>query len=149
MAAGLRRRKDFAIKVRERFRERVPSFVCMGGGGRIHENIIADQELLKHFPGGNEKIAIATLTPELERELGGCLRARAAICAAGGFDVGDNGDLEFSFDTFSQLGKSVRSTDPREIGTRGNSHIGLERNVILNYRLGDTTMEALQSVPKA
>jgi hypothetical protein len=38
----------------------------MGGGRRIHKDVVADQELLKHFSSGNKKIAIATLTSELE-----------------------------------------------------------------------------------
>lgn len=55
--------------MRERLRERVAPLMCMRRWRRIHMNIMIQQELLKHLPRRDEKIAVAPLTPELERAI--------------------------------------------------------------------------------
>jgi hypothetical protein len=99
----------------------------MSSGRRIDVDIVIYQELLKHLPRRDKKITIAALTPELERIFGGCLPCIIGRC----LDVGHDGHLQFTFDTFNKIGKIIRGADTGKFCAGRNSHIGLERNMIL------------------
>lgn len=55
----------------EGFREGIASFVGMRRGRGVNMDVVVEQELLQHFTSSDEEIAVATLTPELERIIGG------------------------------------------------------------------------------
>ena len=74
MATSSCRGQYFTIKVRECLCERIATFVRMSCSGRVDADVVVDQELLQHFPGGDEEIAVAPLTSELEGVL--CRRFR-------------------------------------------------------------------------
>lgn len=66
MATGPSGREDLAIKMRECLCKRVAAFVSLGRRRRVNVDILAHEELFQHLAGGNEEIAIAALTSELE-----------------------------------------------------------------------------------
>lgn len=127
-------RKNLAVKVGERFRERVVLLVGVSRWRGIDMNVVILQKLFQHFTGSNQEIAVASLAPEFERIFARSLRAGVPIGKSSPLEVGRDRDLQLALDVFHHCVELGRSTDTRKLGTRRNSHIRFKRNMILIKR---------------
>lgn len=96
-------------------------------------DIVVEQKLLKHLPGGDEEITVAPLAPEFEGEFGRCFSTRATITRAATLNVGNNGNLQLTLNTLNQIVELRQAANTGEVGAWRYGHVSLERNMILSH----------------
>ncbi len=92
-------------------------------------HVVLNEELLEHLAGGDEEVAVAALTSELERAFGRHFRD-GPVCD-GCLDIRRNDDLQIALDTLGEADEVRRRTNPGEVRVWGDGHVGFEWNVIL------------------
>ena len=122
-------RKDLAVEVREGVRKRVTALMRARRSRGIDVHVVLDEELLEHLASGDEEVAIAALTPELERAFGRHFRDGAV--RDGRLDIRRDDDLQIALDTLGEADEVRGGAYPGEVRVRWNCHVGFERNVIL------------------
>ena len=124
-----RRREDFAVEVWECVRKRVTALMSTRRGGWVDVHVVLDEELLEHLPGGDEKVAVAPLTPELERAFGGHLRDGAVRDSR--LEVRRDDNLQIALDTLGEADEIGGGAYPGQVGVWWYGHISFERDMIL------------------
>lgn len=95
-------------------------------------NIVIQKILLKHFSGSDEKVAVAPLTSEFERALHRRVQGCAIRDCGVHLEIGLNDHLEIALDPLGERIEIGRCTNANEFGSRGDHHVGFERNMLLN-----------------
>ena len=90
-------REDLAVKVRESIGERIAPLMRTRRHGRIDMDVMREEELLEDFTSSDQKVAIAALTPKLERTFQRAFTSltRARRCS---LDIRHDDDLEIPLD---------------------------------------------------
>jgi hypothetical protein len=114
----------------ESFSERIASFVGVRSWRWVDMDIVVYQELLQHFSCGNEEVAVASLTTELESIFRRCLGAGNSVTCSG-LDVWHNRDLQFAFDSLNKASEFRRTAEAWQVRTGGDCHVGLEWDMFL------------------
>ena len=92
-------------------------------------DVVANQELLKHLTRSHQEVAVATLTPELERAFHS--RIRRNPIRGSSPDVGRDNNLEVTLDSLRELHKVRRAHDPSQFGMGRDGHVSFKGNMFL------------------